>query len=170
MPPIHPARSSAGTIRTSVDPMDPMAMGQLINLGIVNYGGVDALARVTTHPMVEFGGAYEYLKVRSIDPDGTRHDDPLDRLPHHRWDGWVRARPDPRISALARMTYFGSAIDQTKRVDGYTLVEANVTAQITPQYLAVLRIDDLLNVRPETRAGYHTAGRVISIIMQGTWE
>jgi outer membrane cobalamin receptor len=160
-------KRSTGTITASREMMN---LGKLVNLGTVTYWGVDSMARVTPHPMVELGGGYEYIKVHSIDADGMRRDDPLDRLPHHRWDGWVQARPDPRISALARVKYFGSAIDQTKQVDGYTLVEANVTAQITKQYLAVLRIDDLLNVRPETRAGYHTAGRVISIVMQGTWE
>jgi hypothetical protein len=34
----------------------------------------------------------------------------------------------------------------------------------------VLRVDDVTNVRPETRKGYHTAGRVISLIVQATWE
>jgi outer membrane receptor protein involved in Fe transport len=160
-------KRSTGTIRTSLDPMD---MGLLVNLGTVNYWGVDGQARVTPHRMVELGGGYGYIKARSIDADGTRKDDPLDRLPHHRWDGWIQARPDPRFSALARVKYFGAAIDKAMPVDGYALLEANVTAQITKQYLAVLRVDDLLNVRPETRAGYHTAGRVISLVMQGTWE
>lgn len=164
-------KHSTGTIRASVEAMD---MGKLVNLGTVNYYGVDTQARVTPHRMVELGGGYGYIKAHSItkNPDGTvvESDNPLDRLPRHRWDGWVQVRPDSRISALARVKYFGSAIDQTKRVDGYTLLEANVTAQITQQYLAVLRCDDLLNVRPETRAGYHMPGRVISLVMQGTWE
>jgi outer membrane cobalamin receptor len=91
-------------------------------------------------------------------------------LPRHRWDAWVQGRPGARISALARVKYYGRAIDRTMRVGGYTLVEASVTAQITPQYLGVLRLDDLLDARPETRAGYHTAGRVVSLVVQGTWE
>ena len=160
-------KRSTGTITASREVEN---LGQLVNLGTVTYWGVDTMARVTPHPMVELGGGYEYIKARSVDADGVRHDDPLDRLPHHRWDGWVQARPDSRFSALARVRYFGSAIDKTMQVDGYTLVEANVTAQVTKQYLAVLRVDDLMNVRPETRAGYHTAGRVISLVMQGTWE
>jgi outer membrane cobalamin receptor len=143
-----------------------VAMGELINLGIVNYWGIDTVARVTPSPMVELGAAYEYLKAHSDDTG----DDPIDRLPHNRWEAWVQGRAGQRFSGLARVTYFGSAIDQTKQVPGYTLVQANLTGQITKQYLAVLRVDDLLNARPETRAGYHTAGRVISIIMQGTWE
>jgi outer membrane cobalamin receptor len=167
-------KRSTGTIRTFMDPMDPTSV-QLINLGTVNFWGVDTQGRVTPHPMVELGGGYEYIKAHSIDPGSPggmpiERDDPLDRLPHHRWEGWVQGRPDPRISALARVKYFGTAIDQGVHVPGYTLVEANVTAQITKQYLGVLRVDDLLNARPETRAGYHTAGRVISLVMQGTWE
>ena len=165
-------KHSTGTIRASVDPMN---LGQLINLGSVNFWGVDGQARVTPHWMVEVGAGYEYVRAHSSDrhtsPEGVRTGyDPIDRLPHHRWDAWVKALPDARISALARVKYFGSAIDQTRRVDGYTLVEANLTAQIAKQYLAVLRVDDLLNVAPETRAGYHMPGRVISIVMQGTWE
>ena len=50
------------------------------------------------------------------------------------------------------------------------MIEACVTAQISKQYLGVLRVDDLADVRPETRAGYHTAGRVVSLVMQATWE
>jgi outer membrane receptor protein involved in Fe transport len=165
-------KHSTGTIRTSVDPMD---MGKLENLGAVNFWGADSQVRVTPHRMVELGGGYEYVRAHTSDrhlgPNGglTGYD-PIDRLPHHRWDGWIKAEPTARISALARVKYFGEAIDQTKRVDGYTLIEANLTAQITKQYLGVLRCDDLLNAAPETRAGYHMPGRVISIVMQGTWE
>ena len=32
----------------------------------------------------------------------------------------------------------------------------------------VVDVDDLTDVRPETRAGHHTAGRVVSLVMQGT--
>jgi len=156
-------KHSKGTIRASTD---PRAMGELVNLGIVNYWGIDTVARVTPNPMVELGAAYEYIKARSDDTG----DDPLDRLPHHRWEAWVQGHLGQRFSGLARATYFGSSIDQTKQVPGYTLIQANLTAQVTRQYLAVLRVDDLLNERPETRAGYHMAGRVISIVMQGTWE
>jgi hypothetical protein len=156
-------KRSTGTIRSSLDPMD---MGKLINLCDVTFWGVDTQARVAPHRMVEVGGGYGYIRARSSDGD----DDPLDRLPRHRWDAWLRVRPDARFSALARARYIGSAIDQTRRVDGYMVLEGNLTAQLTPQYLAVLRVDDLANVRPETRAGYHTAGRVVSIVMQGTWD
>jgi hypothetical protein len=156
-------KRSTGTVRTSVNPMD---QGRLVNLGTVTFFGVDAMARVTPHPMLEAGGGYAYVKA-SAEETG---DDPLDRLPRHRWDGWVQARPDARFSALARVKYFGAANDQAMRVDGYALVEANLTAQLTKQYLAVVRVDDLLNARPETRASYHAAGRVISLVMQGTWE
>jgi outer membrane cobalamin receptor len=55
-------------------------------------------------------------------------------------------------------------------VPGYTLIEATATAPISKQYLAVLRCDDLANVRPETRAGYHSAGRTVFLVLQGSWE
>lgn len=160
-------KHTTGTIRASTDPMD---LGQLINLGVVNFWGVDTQARVTAHRVLELGGGYEYVTARSIDPMGASHDDPIDRLPHHRWEGWVQAHPDPRFSALARIKYFGAAIDQTKHVSGYATLEGNVSAQITRRYFAVLNVEDLTDVQPETRAGYHTAGRVVSFILQGTWE
>jgi outer membrane cobalamin receptor len=160
-------KHSTGTITAS---REPTALGQLVNLGTVNFWGVDAQARVTPFQRLELGGGYEFVKARSIDGMGVTRNDPLDRLPHNRWEGWIQGRPDPRFSALVRVKYFGRAIDQAKVVSGYATVEANATAQITRQYFAVLRVDDVTDERPETRAGYHTAGRVVSLILQGTWE
>ncbi len=160
-------KHSNGTITTSPNPMD---MGRLVNLGTVDFWGTDALARVTPIRTLELGGGYEYVRARSTDASGATHDDPLNRLPHNRWDSWIQFRPDPRYSALARVVYFGKSIDQGAPVDGYATLQANLAAQVTQQYLAVLNVDDLTNVRPQTRAGYHTAGRVISLVIQGTWE
>jgi len=159
-------KHSTGTIRASVDPMN---LGQMINLGTVNFWGVDTQAKLTTSRYLDVGGGYSYIKARSID-GGVKRDDPLDRLPHHRWDAWAQVRPLAMVSALVRVKYFGSAIDQTVQVDGYATVEANVAAQIGRQYLAVLSVQDLTDEAPETRSGYHTAGRIVSLIMQGTWE
>jgi outer membrane receptor protein involved in Fe transport len=161
-------KHTTGTVRSSPD---PMLMGKLVNLGAVDFWGVDALARVRVHPMVEVGGAYSYIRARQ-EAQGTMAavDDPLDRLPHHRAEGWVQVTPERRISVLARVRYLGESIDKTKLVSGYTLVEATATAALTKEYLAVLRIDDLLDVRPETRAGYHTPGRVIALVLQGQWQ
>jgi outer membrane receptor protein involved in Fe transport len=156
-----------GTITMSSDPRDA---GMLVNLGTVDFWGIDTRARVTPIPVLELGGGYEYVKARSTDAGGATHDDPLPRLPHNRWDAWVQGRPAAWFSALVRVKYFGASIDQSQRVAGYATVEANVAAQITKQYLAVLNVDDLSDVQPETRIGYHTAGRVFSLIVQGTWE
>jgi len=150
-----------GTIQT-FDANHPL----LVNLGKVNFWGVDTQARVTARRWLEAGAGYSYIMARSA-PTG---DEPLQRLPHHRWDGWVQGRLDDRVSVLARVKYFGPSNDQGMRVAGYTLVEANAAAQITARYLAVLRVDDLLDAQPETRSGFHAAGRVISLVMQGTWE
>ncbi|HEU4733705.1 MAG TPA: TonB-dependent receptor plug domain-containing protein [Kofleriaceae bacterium] len=165
-------KRSMGTIRVSDDPEN---MGHLINLGTIGFWGVDTMVRVTPHPMFELGGGYGYIKAHATattaaDGMTVDLDDPLDRLPRHRWDAWISGRPHARISGLARVKYFGSSIDRTQHVDGYALVEASLTGQITPRYLGVLRIDDLLDERPETRAGYHAAGRVVSLVVQGTWE
>ena len=160
-------KHSSGTIVQSPDPREA---GMLVNLGTVDFWGVDARARVTPIPVLELGGGYEYVKARSTDAGGTTHDDPLPRLPHNRWDAWVQGRPAAWFSALVRVKFFGQSIDQTQRVAAYATVEANVAAQITKQYLAVLNVDDLSDVQPETRVGYHTAGRVFSLVVQGTWE
>ncbi|HEX4419852.1 MAG TPA: TonB-dependent receptor plug domain-containing protein [Kofleriaceae bacterium] len=157
-------KRSTGTIRASTLPSDN---GKLINLGVVTFYGVDTQARVTINPMFEVGGAYGYIKAHDED-NGT--DDPLDRLPHNKWEAWVQARPERRFSGLARVSYFGQSISTGMTVPGYTIVELDASAQITKQYFVVVRCDDLLDEQPETRAGYHTPGRIISTVLQGTWE
>jgi len=140
------------------------------NLDLTWFFGVDSQVRVKPHRLFEVGGSYNYIRARSDDPNLSNPSEPLDRLPHHRLDGWVQVTPDPRISVLARVKYFGESVDKTATVPGYATLEATVTAPITKQYLGVLRIDDVTDVRPETRKNYHTAGRVISLIIQGSWE
>jgi len=161
-------RRTTGTIRT--DPNNPETR-TLINLGLVKLLGVDTQLRYRPHRLLELGGSYGYSRIRGDEADGPElmmH--PLDRFPTHRADGWVQVTPDPRISMLARVRYFGESFDKTLSVPGYTTFDATITAPVTKQYLGVLRIDDVTDVRPETRKGYHTAGRVISLIVQGTWE
>jgi outer membrane cobalamin receptor len=158
-------KHTTGTVRASLDPAD---MGKLANLGKVNFWGVDAIVRVRVHPIVEVGGAYDYIKVRQEAQGATPAvDDPLDRLPHHRAEGWIQVTPERRVSLLTRVRYFGESIDQANQVPGYTLVEATASAALSREYLAVLRCDDLLDVRPETRHGYHTPGRVVFLVLQG---
>ena len=161
-------RHTTGTIRTSTDPADDM---RLVNLGKLDYWGGDLLGRVRVHPLVELGGAYDYIVVRQ-EAQGTTPavDDPLDRLPHNRWEAWAQATPYRDVSALVRVTYFGESINQLVHVPGYTLLLATVTWQISPKYLLVLRGDDLLDARPETRAGYHSAGRTITAVFQAQWQ
>jgi hypothetical protein len=155
-------RRTDGTVRTSMDPADD---GRLVNLGALDIYGVDTQARVLVHAKAEVGGSYNFIRAKS-----DVSDEALDRLPHHRFDAWARFIANDRYSALARVRYFGRARDQGVFVDGYALLEANVTAQITKEYLAVLRVDDLLDVRPQTRDGYYLPGRVISIVLQGAWQ
>jgi hypothetical protein len=153
-------RHTTGIIRMDLTTM------MLTNLGDVDFLGVDLVGRVRVHPIVEVGGAYDYINASS----STKGPNPLDRLPHNRAEGWVQVTPDPKISLLARVRYFGTFTDQGTTLPGYTLVEGTATAPLTRQYLAVLRIDDALDARPETRNGYHALGRVISLVVQGTWE
>ncbi|CAN5699753.1 hypothetical protein BH11MYX3_BH11MYX3_49000 [soil metagenome] len=156
-------KHTTGIIRVSTDAMD---MGKLTNLGRVNFWGVDSSARVMVERHVELGGSYNFVRANS---DATG-DDPIDRLPRHRFDAWVEGTLDSRFSGRIRAKYFGQSIDKTLSVPGYVVFEANLTAQLTKEYLAVLRIDDALDEAPETRAGYHLPGRVFSLVVQGMWQ
>lgn len=156
-------KHSTGTVRVSTDPMD---MGKLTNLGRVNFWGVDTQVKVTLERRVEVGGSYNYVKANA----DTSGDDPIDRLPHHRFDLWAQGTLDKRFSGLVRVKYLGDALDKGMVVSGYALFEANLTAQLGKEYLAVFRVDDALDEQPETRAGYHTAGRVVSLVLQGMWQ
>jgi len=153
-------RHTTGIIRN-----DPTMM-MLTNLGVTSFQGVDLLARVRVHPQAEVGGAYDYISATSE----TAGPNPLDRLPQHRGEVWAQATPDPRLTVLARVRFFGATTDQNVALPAYTLVEGTVTAPLSRQYLVVGRVDDALDARPLTRNGYRTIGRVISVVLQGQWE
>jgi len=156
-------RRTTGMVRTSPDPMD---MGRLVNLGTLDIYGIDLQGRALVHARLELGGSYNYVRATSEESG----DDPLDRLPRHRFDAWGRVVASSALSALVRVRYFGESLDLGTQLPGYALLEANVTAQLTKQYLAVLRVDDALDVRPEIRDGYRSPGRVISLILQAAWQ
>jgi outer membrane receptor protein involved in Fe transport len=153
-------RHTSGIIRNNIMTM------MLTNLGITNFYGADVLARVRVHPLAEVGGAYDYIYAKSE----TTGPNPLDRLPQHRGEVWAQVMPDPRLTVLARVRYFGTTTDQGTQLPAYTLVEGTVTAPVSKQYLIVGRIDDALDARPLTRNGYHMIGRVISLVLQGQWD
>lgn len=148
-----------GTVRASTDPAD---MGMLKNLGKVSYYGVDTQARITLPATIEVGGSYNFIKT---DQPQTEQ-----RLPHHRADVWVQGKPEKRLTLLARARYFGKSIDKTMAVPSYALVELTASGQLTRDELVLLRIEDVLDERPETRAGYFTPGRVITVVFQGQWQ
>jgi outer membrane receptor protein involved in Fe transport len=165
-------RRTTGIIRLVDDPAsdDPRKMISG-NLGLVTFLGVDAQARYKPYRFLEVGGSYGYIRARSDAADPVAAMNPLDRLPAHRADAWVQVTPDRRLSMQARVKYFGDSFDKgPPALPGYATFDATITAPITKQYLGVLRVDDVTDVRPETRKGYHTAGRVISLIVQGSWE
>lgn len=137
--------------------------GKFANTGPLNIYGVDVIARYALEP-VELGGSYSYIRARS-----DRADEPLDFLPHHKFDAWVRGTYRD-VSALARAKYISTALDGGMEIGNYTLVEANLTAELGKAYLAVFRVDDLLDKRPELRAGFPSTGRVVSLVLQGSWD
>jgi outer membrane cobalamin receptor len=154
-------RQTTGTIRASTAPMDD---GKLVNLGQLDIYGVDAQGKVRIVKQVEVGASYGYIRAIS-----DISDDPLDRLPHHRADGWVQVTPVAAVSALVRARYTGTAIDREMPTEEHVLLEGTLTARVG-EYLGVLKVEDALDVRPETRAGYHMPGRTISFVLQGMWE
>ena len=153
-------RRTTGTVR--IDPK----LGMQVNLGQLDVRGVDTNLRLGIDGKLEAGGGYSYIFATSE----TTGDDPLDRLPRHRFDTWLRGTPIAPLSVLGQLRYVGRRRDQGEQLGAYTTVELSATAQLGAAYLAVLRIDDLLDVRPETRSGYHAVGRITSLMLQGTWE
>ncbi len=154
-------RNVTGMIRSS--PV-PDAMGDLINLGSLVLHGVDVQGRGRVHRRVELGGAYSY-----IDAWTSTSAQPLDRLPHHRAELWTRASLPRAISVLVRLRGVSGAEDRGAAIDGYALVEGAISAPLGG-YQAVLRVDDALDRRPETRTGYHGPGRLFTLVLQGTWR
>ncbi len=174
------ARKTTGTSRVcaSQEQCPDDTVGKLAALDDTLFYGVDLQARMKVVRQVEIGISYDYIKACELgSAKGCGTDvtimggaDPLDRLPRHRGDAWVQVAPNKVLSALVRARYQGKAVDKMTQTEAYTLVEANVTAQLSTEYLAVLRIDDALDVRPETRTGVRTAGRVVTFVFQGTWQ
>ncbi len=153
-------RRSTGTVR-----LEPK-LGRQVNIGQLDVKGVDSRLEVELLRMVTAGGAYSYITATS----DILGDDPLDRLPEHRYDLWLKVAPSARLSAQGRFRYIGRRLDQGTMLGAYTAVEASVTSQITDEYLAVLRVDDVMDGQPEIRNGYRSQGRLFSVMLQGTWQ
>jgi hypothetical protein len=81
--------------------------------------------------------------------------------------------PLQSLSLLARVTYFGRFIDMGSAgqvtLSGFTLASATATWAAARGSLIVLRVDDALDSRPQTRAGYYGDGRTVTAIYQGQW-
>jgi outer membrane receptor protein involved in Fe transport len=152
-------RHTTGTVKLGPDSM-------LVNLGELDIKGVDASAKAQILAQLAVGGSYDYAKATSADLGP----DPVDRFPTHKADGWVRVTPRPRYSVLARARYVGRAIDGARQTPAYVMWEASATAQLGGDWLAVVRCDDILDEAPETRNGFHMPGRVLTVIVQGTWD
>jgi hypothetical protein len=118
-------KHQTGTVQSSQNPADD---GRLVNLGTVDLYGVDVLGRVTPVKRVEVGGAWDYVRDHSI-LDGVTTQDPINRLPHTKLEGWVQVTPDPRLSLISRVMYFGPSNDSGVDLPGYTTVELTATSR-----------------------------------------
>ncbi len=164
-------RHTDGSVRISQtqDVTDP-SFGKLVNLGVVNFWGVDTLGRVRVQSKVELGGGYSYIRARSV-TGGVVNNAPLDRLPHHRWEAWAQVTPRAGLSGLVRVTYFGENVNQGMTLPGFATLEVTGTWQLARGYMIVARGEDLTrSTGPQTRPGVFGPGRVLSIIVQGTFE
>jgi outer membrane cobalamin receptor len=141
-------------------------MGQLVNNEKLDFYGIDTSGRVYVHSRVQLGAAYNFIALANCGMAECT----FERLPKHRAEGWVEVTPERRIVLNARVRYNGEFLDQGAVLPAYTTVEATATATLSRKYLVVLRGDDLLNRRPETRQNYFGAGLVISLVLQGQWE
>jgi hypothetical protein len=157
-------KRSEGTMRLGMD-------GRMVNLGTVDIRGADGRIKFRPHATFALGAAYGLTLARARNDDASIWmDDPLDRLPAHRGDAWVEATPVDRVSATARVRYFGDSIDRDLTVPDYTLFELSASATWRDDWMAVLKCDDVLDTRPPTRNGVYMPGRVFSLIVQGTWD
>ncbi|HSN30399.1 MAG TPA: TonB-dependent receptor [Kofleriaceae bacterium] len=152
-------RHTTGTIRATVNGTQTT----LYNTGDLDVTGVDVLVRTDPMPHVGVDAAYSYIHASGSTAE------PLDFLPHHRYEATLRGGY-AEFSGYARFRTITQFIDGGVTVPGYTLVEAALTDQLSRRYIAVLRGDDLLDARPLVRASYHGTGRTISLILQGTWD
>ena len=157
-------RRSTGTIVGGAD-------NRLTNLGTADVRGVDASGRVRIVAPIEVGGSYQLTaaRARNADTDPWRQD-PLDFLPRHRGDAWVRIHPHARVTLLTRVRHATESIDRMNTVSASTLVDASASAELGGDWLAVLRVDDLADERPEVRSNVRGPGRVFSLVIQGTWN
>jgi hypothetical protein len=141
-------------------------MGQLTNRDELDFYGIDTSGRVYVHSRVQVGAAYNFIALRACGDDECT----FERLPKHRGEGWVEVTPERRIVLNARVRYYGAFRDQMMPLPSYTTIEATATATLSRKYLVVLRGEDLLNQRPQTRLNYFGAGLVVSLVLQGQWE
>jgi hypothetical protein len=163
-------KHSTGTIREAPPPAPPID----INLGKLDYYGIDMLGRVRPVKQVEVGGGWSYIRViQEAEGAAPSVDDPLNRLPHNRWEAWAQYTPRPGLAFLARETFYGAFIDMGTmgevHLPGYYLTSLTSTWYMPLGYLLVARIDDLLDARPQTRQGYYGNGRTLSVYVQGTF-
>jgi outer membrane receptor protein involved in Fe transport len=187
-PELDPEIASHGELKVVATPVEQLAVelapyyrrtdgtvrivdGVMANLGAVDIRGLDGRVTVRPHATFEAGAAYALTLARSRNDDaGPWMDDPLPRLPEHRGDAWLKAKPLERLTAIARVRYLGESSDNAGPVAAYTLLELSASVTWRDDWMAVVKCDDVTDERPETRAGFHLPGRVFSLIVQGTWD
>jgi outer membrane receptor protein involved in Fe transport len=153
-------RAVAGYIRLD------LATGKLANLGRLSFVGGEASAHVRPLDALGLGASWSYERARAEDTG----DEPLDFLPHHRGDAWLKVRLGARVSAEGRVRYVDRRLDQQQVLPAYLTSDLSGSWMVRTGLRATVRVDNLLDRRFEVRAhGYRDPGRVVVLVVEAVW-
>ncbi len=153
-------RDTDGLIRFDFD------QGRLINLGSLIIRGFDIRGRFTVADGVRIGGSYLFQDAFSKQ-SGT---DPLDFLPRHRGDAWIKARVGEALGGWVRLRYIGDQIDRGETLGAQVALDASAYYRVSKNLFASLRVDNSLDDDFDVRADVPNQGRTFTLSLQGTFE
>ena len=140
-----------------------MTSDQLINTGHLDIVGVDVMARAEVTPHVGVDAAYSFIKASGSTAE------PLDFLPHHHYEASLRGTWGD-FSGYARVRTITQFIDGGVTMPGYTLVEGALNDQLS-RTTSRCCASTTRSIRARSCAPVIIGiGRVVSLILQGTWN
>ena len=161
------ARETNGTIRVSP------ASGTLVNTGDLSVRGTELVADLgEVGSSLNAGASWTFTKATS-DNLGA---DPLDFLPAHRVQAWLRARSQTGIGGVLRILWDDEQIDQAFTIPTRGAFDLSAYAPIGP-YLFTTRFEGTLTQGNNwafgennlIRTGVFAPGLVMSFAAQASW-
>jgi len=122
------------------------------------------------------GGGATYLFADAYMPSNDPRVDPSTRVepimnfPHHRVDAWLASNWRNQAGGLLRARYVSSRLDQGVPLDAYAVVDLSAWWRVRREFRVTARCDNLLDTRFQVRSGVASLGRVVELILDGTWE